>query len=289
MEIVEFAPQKTATRYLPWDSTLKIMPIGDLHIGADGFKAELLGRQIEQGLKDGCYFIGMGDTLDFVSSSNRERLINANLYDSARTVIDEAADRLVDTLAAILKPSAGRWLGMVEGNHFWTFDDGTTSDMALCRALKAPFLGTCGLIQARFRDERPLRRSITCDVWVHHGTGGGATPAGILNKLHRAMESFEADVYLMGHLHRLVAEKVSRLYCSHSPNPKIIERPKVLCGTGSFMAGYQQGSKYAGRPHGSYVERKILPPSALGSPVIVVWPKRGGTDGMPVLEMTVTQ
>ena len=289
MEIVEFAPQKTATRYLPWDSTLKIMPIGDLHIGADGFKAELLGRYIEQGLKDGCYFIGMGDFLDFTSSSNRERLINANLYDSARTVIDEAADRLVDTLAAILKPSTGRWLGMLEGNHMWCFDDGTTSDMALCRALKAPFLGSCGLVQCRFRDATSPRRTITADVWGAHGYGGGATPAGILNKLHRAMESFEADVYFMGHLHRLVAEKVSRLYCSHSPNPKIIERPKILCGTGSFMAGYQQGSKYAGRPHGSYVERKILPPSALGSPVIAVWPKRAKHEGLPVLEMTVTQ
>ena len=289
MEIVEFAPQKTATRYLPWDSTLKIMPIGDLHIGADGFKAELLGRQIEQGLRDGCYFIGMGDYLDFTSSSNRERLINANLYDSARTVIDEAADSLVSRLAAILKPSAGRWLGMVEGNHYWVFDDGTTSDMALCHALKTPFLGTCGLVQIRFRDKKPLRRSITCDIWVHHGYGRAATAGAILNKLHRVMEGFEADVYLMGHFHRLASEKPSRLYGTHAPNPKIVEKPKILAATGSYMAGYQQGSKYAGRPHGSYVERNGMPPSSLGSSLICVWPKRAKHEGMPVLEMTVTQ
>jgi len=287
VEIVEFAPQKTATRYLPWDSTLKIIPIGDLHIGADGFKPELLGRQIEQGLKDGCYFIGMGDMVDFASASNRQALREAKLHETVSSLIDKAALDLVTDLIKILRPSVGRWLGMLEGNHMWVFDDGTTSDMALCRALKAPFLGTCGLIQVRFRD--PPRRTVTCDIWAHHGSGGGATPAGILNKLHRAMESFEADVYLMGHLHRLVAEKVSRLYGSHSPQPKIIERPKILCGTGSFMAGYQQGSKYAGRPHGSYVERKILPPSALGSPLISIWPKRAKHEATPVLEMTVTQ
>jgi hypothetical protein len=84
------------------------------------------------------------------------------------------------------------------------------------------------------------------------------------------MEATEADIYCMGHHHQLIAQKVSRLYCTSSPNPRIIEKPRLLVGTGSFMAGYEQGSRFAGRPHGSYVERRMLMPAAIGAPYITV-------------------
>ncbi len=268
MELINHDPEATATRRFPLNKTLKVIPVGDLHIGADGFNLERLAKTIEHGVKEGAWFIGMGDYCDFVSESNRERLINAGLYDTARTIIDDAADKILDKIKDALAPSRGRWLGVLEGNHYYLYESGVTTDVSLAAYLKAPFLGTCGLVQVRMI--APPRESITCSFWAHHGYGPGGTGGAVLTKLHRAMEAFEADVCLMAHYHQLVTHKVSRLYATVSPNPRILGKPKLLVGTGSFMAGYEQGSRYAGRSRGSYVERRMLPPAALGSPFITV-------------------
>lgn len=286
MEVIEFAPHgKTRTKHLDWEKGLNLVPLGDLHVGADGFNLDRLSAVIDQTLKADCYYIGMGDYIDFMSSSNRERQINAGLFESARTIIDDAATRLVDDVIAVLKPTKGRWLGLLEGNHHWVFDDGVSSDQYIARALDAPFLGTCGMVRVRFAEGS---HRASCNIWAHHGSGGGATPAAILNKLHKALEAFEADVYLMGHLHRLVSEKPSRLYCCMGKSMKVLEKTKILAGTGSFMAGYQQGSRFAGRPKGSYVERRILPPTALGAPVIHIRLIRQGRDRDSFLDMRIT-
>jgi len=284
MEVISFAPSRTLSRNFPWDYTFKLIPIGDLHVGSDGFNLDALSRTIRKGLADGCWFVGMGDMIDFMSASNRQRQIQANVHDTARKLIDKTAKQLVEEVKAALKPSVGRWLGIVEGNHYWVFDDGVTSDQTLCQYLKAPFLGTCASVQVRFGNDH--RKSITCEFWIHHGFGGGTTEEAILRKLKNAMTGFEADVYLMGHQHMLVTAKPDRIYTTHAPNPRLIAKQRLLVGTGSFMASYKQGSRYAGRPHGSYIECRAMRPAAIGAPLITARPS--STAGFPRLELSVT-
>ena len=106
------------------------MPVGDIQW--TGLKGEtvvsMLRRHIEWGVEHGAYFLGMGDMIDFASPSNRQALRAAALYDNAQQVIDDAARNLVHELyETVLKPSKGRWLGLLEGHHFTQFRDGTTS------------------------------------------------------------------------------------------------------------------------------------------------------------------
>jgi hypothetical protein len=108
MEVISFAPTKTLSRSFPWDYTFKLIPIGDLHVGSDGFNLEALSRTIRKGMDEGCWFVGMGDMIDFMSAGNRQRQIQAGLYDTARNIIDDAADQLVEKVKAVLKPSIGR-------------------------------------------------------------------------------------------------------------------------------------------------------------------------------------
>ncbi len=61
-------------------------------------------------------------------------------------------------------------------------------------------------------------------------------------------------------------------------NPKLTDRPKALVSVGSYATGYTQGSQYGGRPQGSYVEKRLLPPSGLGSPIIEIRACRGTRD-----------
>ena len=268
---------------MPWEE-LKLTALGDFHNGAEGFKPELLEKWAKEKAAAGYWFFGMGDYGELMASGNRQRLASANLHDSSTTILDRAARAATGDLVDILKSTKGRWMGMLEGNHYYIFDDGTTTDQMLCSELRAPFLGTCGIVQVRFQ-KPDSRVSTTCDIWGHHGYGSAMTAGAVLNKLHRAVESFEADLYFIAHHHRLITEKPARLYTTHSRHPKIVMRHKILAVTGSFMAGYQQGSRYKGRAHGSYVEQGMMPPTALGAPEVSITP----TTGPPVgLELRIT-
>jgi len=269
MELTLWTPP--SRRAFPFDKPLKLIPLGDLHAGCDGFDGDRLHRMVKKAVADDCWFYGMGVYTDFASASNREKLIVAGLYETSRSLVDGAVDRVLDELKQILEPTRGRWLGMLEGNHYWMFEDGVTSDQALARYLGAPFHGTCGVTHVLFQE--PPRRSATAVLWATHGRGGASTKGTILRKLAAAITSWDATVYMMGHLHQLESAKVDRGYTTHSRSPVLIAKPLLLVGTGSYLKGYQQGSRYGGRPRGSYVERAMYPMTSLGSPLVTLTAK----------------
>src|SRR3990167_8343006 len=105
--------------------------------------------------------------------------MSAGLYDTAERLIEEWAMQHVEELKEIMRPTKGRWIGMVEGHHFYEFSDGSTTDTELCRFLEAPFLGTTGMVRLQFVKQygdasksHPV--TTTCDIWMHHGSGGGS-------------------------------------------------------------------------------------------------------------------
>src|SRR5882672_622847 len=106
---------------------LVICPIGDLQFtGQKGSLAgDLLKRHLDRCLELGGFFLGMGDYIDAFSPSNRQRLRAAALYDTAEDVIDDKVMELVDELFdKYLKPTKGRWLGLLHGHHFATLKTG---------------------------------------------------------------------------------------------------------------------------------------------------------------------
>jgi len=93
-----------------------VIPIGDIQWAGDSKQVALdqLKATIARGMEKDAWFVGMGDFIDFMSPSNRQRITGAALYDSAMDVIDNAATDLVQELyEKVLKPTKGRWLGCV--------------------------------------------------------------------------------------------------------------------------------------------------------------------------------
>ena len=133
-----FAAQFAHKIYLPW-KPIKIIGIGDIHHTFNGGAShtELLKRYIKWGVANDCWFIGTGDYCDFASPSNRQRLMSAALYDTALGEIDAAAEQTERQLAAILAPTKGRWLVMLEGHHYFPHLDGTTTGQRLAKKLEA--------------------------------------------------------------------------------------------------------------------------------------------------------
>jgi len=241
-----------------------VCPIGDIQwSGSSGSTAQdHLRRHIDRCLDMDAWFIGMGDYIDFASPSNRARIKSANLYDTAEEVLEQAAGGLVnDVFETFLKPTVGRWIGLLEGHHFFEFG-GRTSDMLLAEKLKTQPLGTSCYVNIQ-----------PCDVtiWAHHGLGGGMLPSAPLNKLyHVAAGLVGADVYMMGHTTKASHTRLSRPYPVWKPRPKFIHRDIHLVNTGGFSKSNIVGHRRGGIVRGDYAEQGMMTPSPLTAPIVYI-------------------
>lgn len=278
MEVSEIQVETTKIKYLPLEETL-LMPVGDCHFSnggpTDPCDTERFKRHLDWGMKRSAWFLGMGDMLEIMSPSNRRALRGVRLYDSTQDMIEQAGNERLLKFLEVVKGTEGHWLGLLEGHHFMEFEDGTTSDTRVCSFLKAPFLGNCAFVHLNFKKPKASSASIGATIWCHHGTGGGQLVSAPLNLLERVVEHFEADIYLMGHQHKKVAAPIDRVYVSWRSNPpRVLHRRMILACTGGFLRAYMQGSKRRGRAQGTYVEKRMLSPTALGGIAVYIRPRR---------------
>lgn len=247
--------------------SITVAPLGDIQwAGAAGSTAQdHLRRHIDRCLEADAWFIGMGDYIDFASPSNRSRLRSAQLYDTAQGVIEDAArDLTQEVFDKFLAPTRGRWIGLLEGHHFFEFGDVTT-DMVLADLLKTRTLGTSAFVRIE-----------PCGVtlWAHHGQGGGQLPGAPLNKLYHVAAGLEgADVYLMGHTTKIPAVRLSRPRPDWTTNPpSLTHRDIFLVNTGGFSRSNIPFHRRGSIPRGDYAEAGMMTPSPLSAPLIVIDP-----------------
>jgi len=283
IEVVDV--QGIETYQLPWEP-LKIMPIGDIQYDGAGGAADLkrLKRHLAWGIRNNVRFVGMGDMIDVLSPSNRQRMAAAGFYDTATTFFDKAVTSLEKELLKVLEPTKGMWLGLVQGHHYYPHLDGTTTDTRFADWLECPYLGDCSIIRLHFKDERS-RQGKVLKMWVHHGNGGsGVLPTAIYNKLyHQKVRYPQVRLFLMGHVPQLGNVTLEGLD-SEGPagDPHLTHEDTKLVACGGFSRGYQQGSNFAGRAQGGYAEKGMMPPAVLGGVVITITPETAKFRGRSV-------
>ena len=251
---------------LPWKEVL-IIPIGDIQLQQqrDVVDLERLKEVIAYGVKNDAWYIGMGDFIDMESPSNRKKLRESGFYDSVVDAIDAKAEELEEELQKILKPTVGRWLGLLEGHHYHVHQDGTTTDQRMASFLKAPFLGTCAYINLTFKPNNKSHGRPKVLIWAHHGRSGGKLLSSPLNQLEHVVRGFDADIYLLGHHHKAVAGKLARMYAQFNTTVGYLKNKEMIIAcTGSFLKGFVEGVKRDGRPGGLYPEAAMMNPLALG-------------------------
>ena len=255
MELLTFTVPKSA-------DTLTIAPIGDIQwSGKNGPTAkDQLKRHIDFCLERDAYFVGLGDYIDMLSPSNRKRIAAAGLYDTAMEVLWEKSKELtLEVYEQFLKPTTGRWLGLVHGHHFYAHD-GESSDEYLCSLLKAPFIGTSGFLRNHAHD---------FTVYVSHGSGGGVLPGSALNRPYHIANGLQgADVYLFGHSTKLAATTLSRpfpVWGKRKADHRLEHRDIFLLSCGGFSK-----SNIVGKTWGDYAEQAGMTPSPLKAPIITV-------------------
>lgn len=277
MEIEELRPQTVASKLFDGQQETRIVPIADIQYGAQGCDIDLLKEKIDWALRQDALFLGLGDYVDVASPGQRRTLAEIHLYDSTQEFMDAQADENVRKLLRVLAPTKGRWLGLLSGHHYWPFADGTTSDTRLAQALETKFLGDCAVLLLRYRmGTKGHNTYATAKIWCHHGAGSGQTAGSSLNRLEHVIKTFQGDVYLMAHQHKVAASKIPFIdyKVTGRDNIAFSTRNRVLAAVGSFLKGYELGSKNpAGQPAGSYVEKKMLTPTSLGCTMLFIRPR----------------
>lgn len=250
---------------------LVVAPLGDIQWNGDRKEIayDALRAHIDRAIDREAWFLGMGDYIDFMSPSNRQRLDGAALYDGAIKSIDARALELTHQVAEILAPTKGRWLGLLSGHHFAQLRSGDTTDMRLASMLEAPFLGTSAFVGVRLQGGGSKGGYIaTFSIWCHHGMGSGKAHAPIL-KLENLSPYWDADVFLIGHMTKVAAAPIERIRPLYDAAPPRLKHKKIiLAGTGGWSKGYMEGARDGLVARGNYVEQKMLNPVCLGAPLI---------------------
>ncbi len=253
-----------------------IAPICDLqYTGKNGSLASDLFREyLSEASLLNAHYIGLGDYIDFMSPSNRSRMAQAALYDTAASVIEEKSKELIqDLFIDYLYHTHGKWLGLLHGHHWSMVSATQTSDQWLAERLGCPYLGTSAYVALDFVSDDSSDRKGRVVLWIHHGTGNGRAAAPV-NKLERVATYWDADVYVIGHMSKLASAAIERIYPVNGEDGlELRHRKSLLVGAGSWSRAYMKGHTKGGRPHGCYVEEAMMDPAHLGGAFIKIVPR----------------
>jgi hypothetical protein len=170
-------------------------------------------------------------------------------------------DMLYDTL----KPIASKILGLGYGNHEQVLLERNDS-MHLWKDFLQR-LGCANLGYTSFLDLifQVGKRDHVFRVFTHHGAGFATKAGGVVNRLEDFMTSFDADIYLMGHLHKQEVHPMTVVGVDSSMT-KIIASPKLGVIGGSYLRGYTDKLS-------TYGEKRGYRPVGIGNPCVEIQPE----------------
>lgn len=270
-----FTVHKFRIVFKKYNEPIYLIPFGDVHRSSDLCSVQHWEDFLNWARsKRRAFFLGMGDYDDLISTSERAVLRDESLHESTQRSLETMYMGSVKRFAKEIGFMQGRLIGLLEGNHYATFCDGTTSTQRLCQILQTKYLGVCSMIRIQFCCETRPSSQLSIDVFAHHGRGAARLIGGSLNRVQQMAESVEADIHLMGHDHRKSVGMTDRLLLL-GPNPvTLTHRKLVFARTGSFLKGY-----IPDKP--SYIADTQLSPTNLGVVKIELTPRRnkeGGKD-----------
>lgn len=256
-----------------FNEPIYLIPFGDVHRSSPMCDQERWGEFLDWAkTKPRCYFLGMGDYDDLGSSSERLLLGHKALHDSTVQTLESLYLKHTMRLAKEIEFMRGRLIGLMEGNHYGEFQNGTTTTQKLSEILGCKYLGVSTFIRLSLAmGGRTTSSSV--DVWAHHGKGAARLVGGSLNRVEQMLEAAEADICLMGHDHKKSIGTKTRFRLVHGNGSVRLSHRKVLIGrTGSFLKGYEEGQP-------SYIADAAMNPTDLGVIKLELTPRRDRTNG----------
>ena len=172
------------------NETVNIVPLGDFHIGSSEFNYEFFDYMLKQikKLKNRRIYL-MGDLLESASKSVGNSSFHTHMS------LEEQKAFLLENLEPFKDDIIGLCVGNHEARLIKEFDFNVVADIA--RELGCKWYNQ-NIDTFKVNEH-------TIDVFTRHGKGTSGQRHLSMGKLERATNNIQADIYLEGHNHRLLA------------------------------------------------------------------------------------
>ena len=168
-----------------------IHPIGDLHIGHKNCNYRIIERAVKAvEYEEGEHrILLMGDLMDCGTKS----AVGASVYEQALSMAEQ-----LEMLKYFFEPVKDKIDGCVMGNHEYRIfkDVGVDIIEIFCNELGIPYFGYSGVVTYSINGNRAY------NINMFHGKAGGGVE-NALKACKNMATKVNADVFLMGHCHRL--------------------------------------------------------------------------------------
>jgi hypothetical protein len=256
-------------KYRPGE-IIRIKPISDPHL----FNAYCDVKAFRNYLADSgrnTYFLGMGDFFDAIVT------VDPRFQKSVAMGSDASLNDALDLGYELLSPYRNRIIGLGIGNHERTVLTKYNIHLMrwLCEKLGGQSkenpeayprsLGYSWGITLRLRADEGGGRTLR--IRGHHGWGGGGsrTQGYPLTKYSRDMARWDADVYLYGHDHVKITDRIPRMSFT---NNRIISRDKLIGVCGTFLKTLSQSDEP------TYSEAAGYTPTGMGGLTLCIKPQQ---------------
>jgi predicted phosphodiesterase len=243
---------------------VKIIPFGDIHIGAAGVNIPYLKNTIDW-IKNtpNCYAIGMGDYCDCIDIKDKRFDIKA-IDKKFIPNLDNIAMAQMEYITNILKPISKKILCMIPGNHEDKLR--TRYSIDVMRELEKTLNINVGdyMSYLRLRFNKTQFHASPVTFWLHHGWFAGRKMGGKINQLSDVSSGYDADVYIAGHSHDLFATTSEKISLPVLGN-KVIKSKKIFINSGTFMETVSENGT-------SYSEQKAYSISKIGTARLDIYP-----------------
>ena len=248
-----------------YGSDVNIYFVGDIHEGNVNCDKDALKTAVKIILEDqNSYVIGMGDYIEAITiHDKRFDPIGIAKYYNIQDLKD-LPYRQMEHLFKIISPIKDKFIALLMGNHeeayvkynsanvynrFWDmFDNPDLCKLGYVGYMK---IGLCFNGKAKDRPDQ------TIILALNHGDGGsGYLPGYPLNTVHKIFRFSNADVNIMGHLHKLVEDK-QNWHGNITQSDRHVMKEKFYGMSGCFLRTYVQGNR-------NYFEHKGRSDSDIG-------------------------
>lgn len=222
----------------------RIIPIGDVHIGAAACDEDLLIKTVSRIEADpDCYWVGMGDYCEFINRSDK-RFDTSNLASWLQVRhLGDIAKAQRDRFVGIVAPIATKCLGLLKGNHeqtIWArYERDIYSEIVTKIKGEAGLpaehplgLGYYGWLQLAFYWGANRRGgSRVLKIVGHHGSKAGRLEGSKALDMQRWLWVHDCDLALMGHSHNTQTQAQDVIALTKTGKPIYTTRKGAFTGT----------------------------------------------------------
>lgn len=219
-----------------------IVIISDLHIGHRSHLKEQFEKAIDEiAIMNPELVIVNGDLIDGITIKDKRftpKAMHPDFadFDNIDDIIIRQCDVAIEYLEQLQR--LGIKVYVLEGNHEESIRKYTSVFSPynyICNKLETQKIGYYGYFDIAFGNQR-------YGIVAQHGSGGGGTTAGYpANKVSKLAQTFDCDLYTIGHIHRSSVNDVEKYKYNVETNER--ERVRTWLGTtGCFLDTSSIGS-----------------------------------------------